>query len=81
VLSAKEGTRLDRLNSGVTTILTRVKIKSPAEFYRHFYSKIYRFVFVQTGAPHDDVEDIVQEALLAAWRARKRYEGDSQLET
>jgi RNA polymerase sigma-70 factor (ECF subfamily) len=81
VESAKERTRLNRLISGVTTIFARVNIKSPAEFYRHFYSQIYRFVFIQTGAPHDDVEDIVQDALLAAWRAREGYEGESELET
>lgn len=78
---AKEGGPLERQNYGMASILTRVQIKSPAEFYRKFYPKIYRFIFIQTGAPHDDVEDLVQETLLAAWQGREKYQGEAEFET
>jgi RNA polymerase sigma-70 factor (ECF subfamily) len=62
-------------------MLTRVGRKSPADFHREFYAKFYRFVFIQTGAPHSDVEDIVQEALLAAWHGREKYAREAEFET
>jgi len=79
--SAKEGVPPDRQTSGMTRILASMEVQCPAEFYRQFYPKIYRFVFIQTGAPHSDVEDVVQETLLAAWLSREKYEGEAELET
>jgi RNA polymerase sigma factor (sigma-70 family) len=42
----------------------------PAAFFLAFHPRLYAFVSAATGAPRADVEDIVQETLLQAWRDR-----------
>jgi DNA-directed RNA polymerase specialized sigma24 family protein len=49
-------------------MLTAVGMQGLAAFYREFYPRLYRFVFARTGGAHADVDDIVQETLLAATR-------------
>lgn len=44
----------------------------PSIYFRQFYPRLYGFVSASTGAPRCDVEDIVQETLLQAWRDRAR---------
>ena len=53
----------------------------PRDFFRALYPRLYGFVFLRTDALGDDVEEIVQEALLDAWRARPSFSGGSSLET
>ena len=49
-------------------------------FFSEFYPKIHRFVSIASGAPSADVDDLVQETLLAAWRDRESYRGDGPVE-
>ena len=49
----------------------------PTAFFRKFYPQLYAFVSSATGAPRSDVEDIVQETLLQAWRDRGRAANDA----
>lgn len=49
----------------------------PAAFVRQFYPQLYAFVSAATGAARSDVEDLVQETLLQAWRDRGRASRDA----
>jgi RNA polymerase sigma-70 factor, ECF subfamily len=49
----------------------------PAAFFGEFYPKVFRFVAAATGAPQADVDDLVQETLLHAWRNRAQFRGDA----
>jgi RNA polymerase sigma-70 factor (ECF subfamily) len=49
----------------------------PGAFFEEFYPSVYAFVFSQSGGPHEDVEEIVQDALLHAWRDRERFRSES----
>jgi RNA polymerase sigma-70 factor (ECF subfamily) len=49
----------------------------PASFFRAHYADVHRFVAASTGASEADVEDIVQDALLRAWRDRAGFRGES----
>ncbi|MBN1875531.1 MAG: RNA polymerase sigma factor [Anaerolineae bacterium] len=42
---------------------------------------LYRFVYNQVGGSQQDAEDVVQETLVAALRAIRRFRGDSKLRT
>ena len=53
----------------------------PSAFFDEFYPQVFRFVASATGAPAADVEDLVQETLLHAWRDRGRFRGDASLLT
>lgn len=53
----------------------------PASFFEAFYPRVYGFVAAATGAAHADVEDLVQETLLQAWRNRGQFLGGSSLLT
>src|ERR1043165_3437810 len=50
-------------------------------FFQEFYPKIHRFVSIASGAPPDEVDDLVQETLLAAWRARDGFRSESSVDT
>jgi RNA polymerase sigma-70 factor (ECF subfamily) len=52
-----------------------------ASFFDEMYPRVFRFVSVATGAGRSDIEDLVQETLLEAWRGRDRFRGDSAIET
>ncbi|MBI2930098.1 MAG: sigma-70 family RNA polymerase sigma factor [Planctomycetes bacterium] len=45
----------------------------PAAFFREVYPALFRFVSSATGADDANVEDIVQETLLRAWRDRDEF--------
>ena len=49
-------------------------------FFNEFYPRIRRFVSIVSGAPPDEVEDLVQETLLAAWRDRDAFRAESSLD-
>jgi RNA polymerase sigma-70 factor (ECF subfamily) len=50
-------------------------------FFQTFYPKIHRFVSIASGASPDEVDDLVQETLLAAWRDRKSFRSEASLDT
>jgi RNA polymerase sigma-70 factor, ECF subfamily len=50
----------------------------PWEFFRHLYPPLFRYVARMTGAPESDVEDIVAESLLHAWRDRRSFRGNAE---
>jgi RNA polymerase sigma-70 factor (ECF subfamily) len=49
----------------------------PSAFFDEAYPQVFRFVAAFTGAPAADVDDLVQEALLEAWRGRASFRGDA----
>ena len=49
----------------------------PAVFFNEHYEQVRRFLGAATGAPSADVEDLVQETLLHAWRGRARFRGEA----
>jgi RNA polymerase sigma-70 factor (ECF subfamily) len=53
----------------------------PSDFFQLLYPELYRYVARATGAGYSDVEDIVSETLLHAWRDRDRFRGDASLVT
>ena len=53
----------------------------PAAFFDEFYPRVFRFVAAASGAPAVDVDDLVQETLLHAWRNRDQYRGDASFDT
>src|SRR5437762_4623297 len=61
--------------------MTPDQIADPARFFDEFYPKVYQFVLSASGAPREDVEDLVQETLLIAWGERAGFHGDSSFET
>ena len=52
-----------------------------ASFFDEMYPRVFRFVSAATGAARVDIEDLVQETLLEAWRGRDRFRGDSAVQT
>ena len=66
---------------GVRTELTPVTGWDLEAFFQEFYPKIHRFVSIASGAPPEEVDDLVQEALLAAWRERESFRSESSVDT
>ena len=56
-------------------------VADPADLVRRYFARVYRFVSAATGAPPEDVEDIVQETLYVTWRDRSRFRGGSSVIT
>lgn len=59
-------TPLQRMNRAAT----------PASFFREHVRDVYAFISSTTGAPRSDVEDLLQETFLEAWRKRGSYRGE-----
>jgi RNA polymerase sigma-70 factor (ECF subfamily) len=53
----------------------------PAAFFDEFHPRVFRFVASATGAPEADVDDLVQETLLQAWKNRAQFRGEASLLT
>jgi len=53
----------------------------PSAFFDEFHPRVFRFIASATGAPAADVDDLVQETLLHAWKNRAQYRGDASLLT
>lgn len=49
----------------------------PDLFFRRFYPLLFRTISESTGAPRAEVEDLVQEVLLHAWKGRRDFRGES----
>jgi len=49
----------------------------PESFFRRFYPLLYRSISESTGASRSEVEDLVQEVLLHAWKGRQEFRGES----
>lgn len=53
-------------------------IATPASFselYECNRLPVFRYIYGLTGGPQDDVEDLVAETFLRAWKARLRFDG------
>jgi RNA polymerase sigma-70 factor, ECF subfamily len=48
-------------------------------FYQRYFTRLYRFVYYQVGGSHDDAQDVLQDALIAALKSLQSYRGDSSL--
>jgi len=53
----------------------------PSAFFDEFHPQVFRFIAAATGAPAADVDDLVQETLLHAWRNRSQFRSDASLAT
>jgi RNA polymerase sigma-70 factor (ECF subfamily) len=53
----------------------------PGSFFDEFHPRVFRFIAGATGAPAADVDDLVQETLLHAWKNRAQFRGDASLLT
>jgi RNA polymerase sigma-70 factor (ECF subfamily) len=53
----------------------------PSAFFDEFYPRVFRFIASASGASSADVDDLVQETLLHAWRNRDQYRGDAPLDS
>jgi len=53
----------------------------PSSFFDEFHPRVFRFLAAATGASAADVDDLVQETLLHAWKNRAQFRGDSSLLT
>lgn len=49
----------------------------PSAFFDEAYPQVFRFLAAFTGAPAADVDDLVQESLLEAWRGRAAFRGEA----
>jgi len=58
-------------------MVDRTADADPGAFFRAHYPELYRFVSSSTGFPPADVDDVVQETLVQAWRDRSRFEHDA----
>lgn len=47
-------------------------------FFDEFYPRIYRFVRMETGESHADVEEIAQDVLFHAWRDRAAFRSQAE---
>jgi RNA polymerase sigma-70 factor (ECF subfamily) len=52
----------------------------PSSFFDELHPQVFRFI-AATGAPAADVDDLVQETLLHAWRSRAQYRGEASVST
>jgi len=55
-------------------------IVNPARFremYEHNHTSVFRYIYGLTGGPQAEVEDLTAETFLRAWKARHRFEGDT----
>ncbi len=48
-------------------------------FYQRYFSRLYRFVYYQVGGSHDDAQDVLQDALVAAINSLGSFRGESTL--
>lgn len=49
----------------------------PSAFFDEFHARVFRYVAAATGASAADVDDLVQETLLHAWRNRAQFRGEA----
>lgn len=49
----------------------------PSAFFDEFYPRVFRYLAAATGASTTDLDDLVQETLLHAWKNRARFRGDA----
>ena len=48
-------------------------------FYQRYFTRLYRFVYYQVGGSHEDAQDVLQDALIAALKSLSSFRGDSSL--
>lgn len=48
-------------------------------FHQRYFTRLYRFVYYQVGGSHDDAQDVLQDALIAALKSLHSFRGDSTL--
>ena len=53
----------------------------PSAFFRDLAPKVYAFISRATGAPASDVDDLVQDTLLAAWLGRAAFREEAATDT
>jgi RNA polymerase sigma factor (sigma-70 family) len=66
---------------GVRTEATPLTGWDLEAFFQEFYPRIHRFVSIASGAAPEEVDDLVQETLLAAWRERDSFRSESSVDT
>jgi RNA polymerase sigma-70 factor (ECF subfamily) len=49
----------------------------PETFFRRFYPLLFRSISESSGASRAEVEDLVQDVLLHAWKGRQQFRGET----
>lgn len=62
-------------------MLEKAPVLSPSELFRDLAPKVYAFISRATGAAPSDVEDLLQDTLLAAWRGHAGFRAEASLQT
>src|SRR5215469_8087554 len=70
---------LDDDLSLVAAVLTKDR-KATAEFVGRFADGLYGYVRSRLTPRYDEVDDLVQEIFLAAWKNLRRYQGTAPLQ-
>lgn len=71
--------RFDVLTERMTETVVDVSLDSRSwEFFQQVYPQLFRYISCATGTADPDVEDIVSETLLQAWRDRERFRGAAE---
>ena len=55
-------------------MVDRTADADPGAFFRSHYPDLYRYISASTGLSRADVDDLVQETLVQAWRDRRQFE-------
>src|SRR5262249_14339173 len=54
-------------------VVQRAADTDPEAFFRKHYPDLHRYISGSTGLPQADVDDLVQETLVQAWRDRAQF--------
>jgi RNA polymerase sigma-70 factor (ECF subfamily) len=63
--------------SDVQATKTLLSAQAFKALYQHNHLVVYRYIFGLHGGPGQDVEDLSAETFERAWKARRRFRGDS----
>ena len=70
---------IDDDSSLVAAVLSKDR-KATAEFVARFADGLYAYVRSRLAPRYDEVDDLVQEIFLAAWKNLRRYQGTAPLQ-
>ncbi|MFZ0803261.1 MAG: sigma-70 family RNA polymerase sigma factor [Terriglobales bacterium] len=66
---------------GLVACLLQKDRKATADFVARYGDSVYGYVRARLAPRYDQVDDLVQEVFLAAWRGLKQYQGTAPLQS
>ncbi|MFZ0283982.1 MAG: sigma-70 family RNA polymerase sigma factor [Terriglobales bacterium] len=66
---------------GLVACLLQKDRKATADFVARYVDSVYGYVRARLAPRYDQVDDLVQEVFLAAWRGLKQYQGTAPLQS